>query len=270
VPLSEAHIALDDPGYLLGDGLFETLRARKGNVFRWDLHAERLAAGLSAIGIHSEALILAERAARGLAVEVANENDDVYLRVQVSRTATGEAYVTALARPLPKYPARLYGEGARLAVAAWRRHPADPLAGVKSLSYLPQVWTRRAAQARGFDDALILNTRGKICEASYANVIAGYRNAIYAPSPEEGALDGVTRRVLLAGLDRNEYAMRSRLSWSELETADEVLLVSTLAGVIPVVEIEGVKKRYAGPAGELARRLTMLYVTLLDSEGRPA
>lgn len=264
LPLAEARIALDDPGFLVGDGVFETLRARKGRPFRWDLHAERLAAGLAVVGIGTGELVEAERAVHELAARTGN-GDDVYLRVQISRDAVGEAAVTALARPLPPYPERLYREGARLGISAWRRDPADPLAGVKSLSYLPQVWARREAQARDFDDALIFNSAGRVCEAAHGNVLARCGGRLYAPGPKEGALDGVTRRVLLAELADDDFALQLQLSRGELEEAEEVLLTSTLAGVVPVAEIEGVDRGYAGPSGELARRLARAYETLLDA-----
>ena len=266
LPLAEARIALDDPGFLVGDGVFETLRARHGKLFRWDLHAERLAAGLAAVGIGEGVLAVAKRAAHEIAEHAQiGYADDLYVRVQVSRTATGKGMVTALARPLPQYPERLYREGARLGIAAWRRDPADPLAGIKSLSYLPQVWARRAAQGAGWDDALILNLAGRVCEAAHGNVVARRGRELYAPGPEEGALDGVTRRVLLAHLADEGYALKQKLDRSDLESAGEVMLTSTLAGVIPIAEIEGVDKRYAGATGELARRLTQAYETLLDA-----
>ncbi len=267
LPLAEARVALDDPGFLVGDGIFETLRARRGKLFHWDLYAERLAAGLAAVGIGNEALTVAQRAAHEVAAHAqAGYGDDLYVRVQVSRAAEGAGVVTALARPLPRYPERLYREGASLGIAAWRRDPADPLVGVKSLSYLPQVWARRAAQARGFDDALILNLAGRICEAAHGNVIARRGRNLYAPGPEEGALAGVTRRVLLAQIADDGYVLQYSLQRGELGSAEEFVLTSTLAGVIPVVAIEGVDKRYAAAAGELCRRLTQAYETLLDAD----
>ncbi|HEX5313371.1 MAG TPA: aminotransferase class IV, partial [Gammaproteobacteria bacterium] len=265
LPLAEARIALDSPGFLLGDGVFETLRTRRGRVFRWDLHAARFAKGLAALDIAPAALPIAERAARELAGAAANCEDDLSLRVQVSRDASGIGEVSALIRPLPPRVERLYREGARLAIATSRRDPADPLAGVKSLSYLPQVLARRAARARGFDDALILNTPGRVCEAAHANVIARSGRRLYAPGREEGALDGVTRRVLLDDIAAGEDELQFRLERSELEAAEELVLTSTLAGVIPVASIEGVAKSYAGSAGELARGLARRYEVLLES-----
>lgn len=258
--LEQARVALDDSGYLLGDGVFETLRVRYGRIFRWDLHAERMAHGLAVLEIDEKTLAVAERAAQELAV-VLRDQGDVYLRVQITRDG-----VTALARSLPAYSDRLYLKGARLGVADWRRDPDDPLAGVKTMSYLAQARTRRRAQACGFDDALILNTAGRVCEASYANVVARCGDVILAPGLEEGALDGVTRRVLLDELDDERHASGTRLDWSTLELADEVVLVSTLAGVIPVAQIEGINRDYACADGALARRMTVCYAELLEAE----
>lgn len=265
IALEQARVALDDPGYLLGDGAFETLRSRRGRVLRWDLHAERMAYGLAVLDIDAQALGVAERAVHELAAAARDQND-VYLRVQITRDRAGRGRVTVLARSLPAYPDRLYRQGARLSVADWRRDPDDPLAGVKSMSYLAQVNTRRHARTRGFDDALILNTHGRVCEASYANVMARSGEVILAPGRKEGALDGVTRQVLLDALDAGRYALQARLDWSELESAEEVVLVSTLAGVIPVAHIEGIDRDYIGASGVFARRMTQCYADLLEAE----
>lgn len=263
VPLEEARIPLDDPGFLLGDGVFESLRVRRGKLFRWDLHAERMAEGLAVLDMDRRVLDVAERTVRVLARQGGDE--DGSLRVQVVRRASGAGSVTALLRPLPHYPEHLYRQGARLAVADWRRDPDDPLCRVKSLSFLSQARTRRMAQAGGFDDGLIFNHNGRVSEASYANVIARYGKTVYAPGPREGALGGVTRRVLLDELFPGEYKLQTHLDREELEAADEVMLTSTYAGVIPVASIDAVSAGYAGPSGELTRQLTQRYSTLLDT-----
>ncbi|MDN5865427.1 MAG: D-amino acid aminotransferase, partial [Gammaproteobacteria bacterium] len=60
LPLGEARIALEDPGFLFGDGVFESLRVRRGRPFRWDLHARRLSEGLEVVGIDAGPLNLAQ------------------------------------------------------------------------------------------------------------------------------------------------------------------------------------------------------------------
>lgn len=270
LPLEAATISLSDPGFLLGDGVFETLRARHGRIFDWPGHRERMGQGFAVLGIAHEALATAETALNALTVVAADAFDDMYLRVQVVREpgsdhpAAGRA--SALARPCPVYPENWYRHGVRLGVAALRCDPQAPLAGVKSLSYLPQVLARRDAQARGFDDALILNTKGRVCESAYGNVIARRGHTLYAPGREEGALAGVTRRALLRWAETVGYAVAPRLSWEMLREVEEVVLVSTLAGVVPVAAIEGMDSAYlSGADGALAAAMAAAYEALLNA-----
>ncbi|MGA7966622.1 MAG: aminotransferase class IV, partial [Gammaproteobacteria bacterium] len=194
-----------------------------------------------------------------------------YLRVQVVREAglaqPAGGWVTALVRPLPGYPAHWYDTGVHLGVAEWCSDPHSPLAGVKSLSYLPQVLARRRAQIRGFDDALILTTEGRVCESAHGNVIARLGRTLYAPGREEGALAGVTRDVLLRWAEGNGYEIEIRLPWDVLAEAEEAVLVSTLAGVVSVATVEGLDVRLARSNGELATAMRQAYEELLNGGG---
>lgn len=265
VPLDEASVPLDDPGFLLGDGVFETLRGRHGRLFEWPLHRARMAHGLQVLGIATGVLDTVQSALEAVAAVGASAFDDQYLRVQVVRGADGSSRVTALVRPLPAYPAHWRKSGVRLGVAEWRSEASSPLAGVKSLSYLPQVLARRRAQARGFDDALVLNTDGRVCESAHGNVIARLGDTLYAPGREEGALAGVTRDVLLGWARDNGYEIEIRLPWDVLPMAEEAVLVSTLAGVLPVATVEGLDVRFAGGDGELAAAMSEAYEDMLDA-----
>lgn len=267
MPLAEATVPLSDPGFLLGDGVFETLRARHGRMFDWPRHRERMAHGLDVLGIEQAALKTVDTALAALTDATASTFDDMYLRVQVVRASgpsTTKGTVTALARACPDYPAHWYEQGVRLGVAELRCDPEAPLTGVKSLSYLPQVLARRHAQAQGFDDALILNNEGRVCESAHGNIIARLGRTLYAPGREEGALAGVTRDALLRWADAHGYTIEIRLPWDVLPEAEEVVLVSTLAGVVPVVSIESVDTHFVGGGGELAIAMHEAYEALLN------
>lgn len=269
VPLAEASVPLDDPGFLLGDGVFETLRGRRGRLFEWPRHRARMAHGLEVLGIATAGLETVQEALKALAAVGAGAFDDQYLRVQMVRVPGAGTSIpgrlTALVRPLPEYPAHWYESGVRLGVAEWRCDPRSPLAGVKSLSYLPQVLARRRVQAQGFDDALILNTDGRVCESAHGNVIARLGRTLYTPGREEGALAGVTRDVLLGWARDNGYEIEIRLPWDVLPMADEVVLASTLAGVVPVATVEGLDVRFAGGNGELAAAMRQAYEDMLGA-----
>ncbi len=270
MPLEAATVPLSDPGFLLGDGVFETLRACHGRIFDWPPHRLRMAQGLDVLGIMQETLDTVDRALAAVTAVAAATFDDMYLRVQIVY-GSGSGYpaagwVSALARPCPVYPENWYRHGVRLGVAALRCDPQAPLAGVKSLSYLPQVLARRGAQARGFDDALILNTAGRVCESAHGNVIARRDHTLYAPGREEGALAGVTRRALLQWAETVGYAVEFRLPWEVLREVEEVVLLSTLAGVVPVAVIEGMDSVHlSGADGALAAAMAAVYEALLNT-----
>jgi len=271
MPLAEATVALSSPGFLLGDGVFETLRARHGRLFRPEWHWERMAHGLEVLGIDPGVLETVEIAVHEVCAAAAVSLDDIYLRVQVVREPNGEGpargRVTAIARPCPTYPPHWFRDGVSLGVADLRCDPHAPLSGVKSLSYLPHTLARRRAQGRGFDEALILNTEGHVCESAYGNLIARNEHVLYSPGREEGALDGVTRHVLLDWAKSKGYAVETRLPWTVLAEAEEVVLVSTLAGVVPVAAIEHLPQaRFAGAGGELATKMRAAYESLLDEK----
>ena len=269
LPLAEATVALSSPGFLLGDGVFETLRARHGKIFRPEWHWERMGHGLAVLGIDPAVLATVETAVHDVCAIAAPVLDDIYLRVQVVREPDGDGpahgRVTAIARPCPTYPRHWYRDGVSLGVADLRSDPRAPLSGVKSLSYLPHTLARRRAQGRGFDEALILNTEGRVCESAYGNVIARIERVLYAPGGEEGALDGVTRRTLLDWAKSAGYAVEKRLPWTVLAEAAEVVLVSTLAGVVPVATIEHLPQaHFAGARGELFRAMSAAYEVALN------
>ncbi len=268
-PLSEARVPIVDRGFLLGDGVFETLRAYKGTPFRWDLHRDRLANGVRALGIRTAVLDEADEAVEELAGAAAS--DHAYLRIQVTRDPAvrepedADGVVTGISRPLVPYPQRVYKEGVVVAPVSWRKDPEDPLARVKHLSYLPYLMARREARAAGADDALIRNTAGRFCEASHSNLLAVRGSAVFAPGTDEGALDGVTRRVLLETVEAEGHSVVGALTETNLSSADELMLLNTVGGAVPVDEVKGVSTRLAGARGGLFATLRDAYEELVTT-----
>ncbi len=111
---------------------------------------------------------------------------------------------------------------------------------MKALSYLDNVLARREAEARGADDALLLNTNGDVACASAANLFLLLDGALVTPSVGSGALPGILRGLVAAelaprvGLEVVERAVRPE----ELRAAEEGLLTNALLGVVPLTEVE--------------------------------
>lgn len=278
VPLHEARVPLRDRGFLLGDGIFETLRTHDGAIHQAPLHAQRLRQGVRALGLPEPAADEAWRALESLRRDAVGKiGPSLYLRLTVT-TGQAEAYagapgryaVYAFARPLQPYPTAHYEPGIRVAVASMRKPRSGPLVGVKTLSSLPHVAARREARARGAHDAILLNDRGRVCEATTSNVLAVRRGRLHAPGPKEGAVDGVTRRRLVEAARSQGLTVETSLTLRELMAAHEVILTNTIGGVVPVAKVLGTSRRPAGSSGPIYKLLSEAYRRALEGGGARA
>ncbi len=230
-----ARISPADRGFTLGDGLFETLRATAGTIHRLPAHLARLRHGAEVLGLPLPSLDWADALARTLA---ANGLTDAVLRLTVSRGA-GPRGVLPPADPIPTVligaaPLPAPAPPARLIIAtATRRNEHSPLCGIKSLNYLDNIIARQEAAQRGADDALLLNTAGRVAESTIANVFAVLDGALVTPPLAEGALPGVMRAAVLA-----EGAVERPLTPQDLERAQEIFLTSSL-GIRSVAGLGG-------------------------------
>ncbi|MGU3493829.1 aminotransferase class IV [Xanthobacteraceae bacterium A53D] len=248
IDAATARIAPGDRGFTLGDGLFETLSVRHGRPERLEAHLARLSAGAEVIGLPLPSLDLA--AIASALVEASGLADGV-LRLTVTR-GEGPRGVLPPAQPNPTLlvtlaPRAAPAGPARLCVAGiTRRNEHSPLARIKSLNYLDNILARQEAQARGCDDALLLNTQGRVAESTIANVFAVLDGRLVTPPLAEGALPGVMRAEIL-----NLGAVEAPLAVNDLLAADEVFLSSSL-GLRSVTSLE-TRSYGAFPAAEQLR-----------------
>lgn len=268
LPAAAPALPVADRAFQLGDGVFETLRVRRGVPVELDGHLRRLHAGLDTLEIRLHwsdteiAAAIAETVAR-------NAPADAAVRVTVSRGApesrgllpTGwrdvRATVVVQAWPNAGVPAQVLERGLRAIVSTARRDPSSPLAGVKTISRAEYVWTKLEADRAGVDDAISLTLDGHVAEATTASLAVVMGNVLRTPPLSTGVLAGTTRDWLLSadgaaaiGLDTGEAAF----GLDELLGADEAILCSSVAGILPLVEVDG-RPIGEGRPGPWARRL---------------
>jgi len=246
VPEDEARISILDRGFLYGDGMYETLRLYDGVPFRLAAHLRRLeeAASVLRLPLRDSAEALENGLRR---VVEANGISDGLARITVSRGAAPgmelprAPSITTVIRvhPLPDY-AVLQRTGVRAGIARTVHNKPLPLAAVKSLNCLPNILALAEVQARGMDEALLLNEAGRIAEAAMRNVFIIADAELRTPPLSEGLLPGVTRAALLeiaptCGLRPTEVP----LSEDACLNAEEMFLASSGAELLPVIELEG-------------------------------
>lgn len=258
----EARLSVFDPGFLYGQGLFETMRAYQGRVFRLDSHIQRLLNSLALIGIDAplEPASLKEAVKRCL-----KENDlkDAYVRLTIWQGEDNKVKVRAIAKPY-RFPGKEdYQKGFRVMLSSFRQNEFSALCRVKSANYLHLLLAYQEARKNNFDEALLLNTRGFLAEASRANIFLVKDNCLITPALDCGCLPGITRDTVLA-LARKEKikAIEARLTLEDLERAREAFLTNSLIEVMPLVSLDG-KPVNKGKPGEITQRILKRYRALI-------
>jgi branched-chain amino acid aminotransferase len=265
-PADGAHVSAFDRGFLLGDGIFETLRAKGGRPLELDEHVSRLqrsARGLEIDLPADIATILAAGIAELIAAESLGGTDvEASIRITVSRgpfrgrgiLPTDEAppaTVVIHVWPASAVPVGHLENGLHLVTSGVRRDPLSPLAALKTTSRAEYVFARLEARRAGADDALFLTIDGLLSEATSANLFLvrgsadrGSRDRgtvqLATPSLDCAILPGTTRSWLLGWAVRvGLRPFEGHLTPVDLAEADEAFLCSSVAGVLPVTRFEG-------------------------------
>jgi branched-chain amino acid aminotransferase len=248
---SEVWIDPADPGFLFGDGLFETLRVDGGRARDVPAHLERLISGLRRIRIEipEDAGALAgavETVARAAPRPVAR------MRITVTPGRDGEPTRLITAAPYEPPGEDLYREGVAVCLLPqYRIDSAGPLIGLKSLCYQANRLALHHAEKLRAWEALLTNERDRLVEGSRSNVALVFPSGVFTPPQSDGCLPGTVRRRLL---ERGLLSERS-LSSEDLAAASEVLLMNSLIGVLPVSRINS--RRI--PLGPVAIRLRQVW-----------
>ncbi len=260
LPADARHLSVFDRGFQLGDGVFETLRARAGHPTELDAHLARL--HRSAVGLDIELPAdVDDLLARGIGSLLATDGldgpgGDASIRITVSRgpfwargvlppSDGARATIAIQAWPVVAAPADHLERGLHLVASSVRRDPRNPLATLKTTSRAEYVYARLEARRAGADDALFLTIDDHLSEGTSANLFllrsstAGEQE-LATPSLDCAILPGTTRSWLLDWAARvGLRPVEARLRRADLAGADEAFLSSSVAGILPVTAFEG-------------------------------
>jgi branched-chain amino acid aminotransferase len=271
----EAVVSVFDRGFLFGDGIFESMRAHQGRIFRMERHLDRLRRSALLIDLR---LARKPEALPGAIAELlaANGLEDARVRVTITRGpgrpgdyvgAPGPPTVVIAAQAFQEIDPALRRAGVEVGIPERRQIPPNVLdPAIKSTSRLSSVLARREVAGRGAFEAILLDAEGFLTEGTVSNlfVVAGGR--LLTPSLPTGCLPGVTRGAVIElaagrGLDVTE----ARLPATVLTTAEEVFLTNTSWEVLPAVRVDG-RPVGAGRPGPISREMQERYKDLVISE----
>jgi branched-chain amino acid aminotransferase len=276
VERSKAVVSIFDHGLLYGDGIFEGIRAYGGSVFRLDDHVERLYDSAKAIHLK---IPMTKHEMTETILETLRKNRlrDGYVRVVVTR-GTGdmgvdpslcreptvfiiaESVATSLG---PKEPKVL-----KVIMASIRRDFVDSTSHeMKSLNYMNSILAKLEANNAGADDAVLLDHRGLVSEATVTNIFIVKDGKVSTPSSAAGILHGITRnRIIKLCSDLGLEVQERDITPFELQTADEVFLAGTKSEIRAVGSIGG-SRVGSGGVGPITRQLYQEFGKLVLRRG---
>ncbi|MCM3900385.1 MAG: aminotransferase class IV [Pyrinomonadaceae bacterium] len=261
VEATKARVAPVSSAMLYGRGVFTTVAIYNGTPFLWPNHWRRLMdhAGRLAIdcsgcteqgvGEALKKLISVNRVGDGRArvILLARSGRDFWKTKIPGGKKTDLLIMTGEAQKVPQ-------AGMSLAVSPYRLNTSSPLTGIRSLNYLEQVLSWEEAQAREFDEAVMLNERGEIVSVTMANIFWVKDGTVYTPTLSTGALAGVTRAAVIELANKHFIPLIEGVhELSDLTEADEIFLTSAGLGLAIVTTFDF--RRYSIVAGSVAVRL---------------
>jgi branched-chain amino acid aminotransferase len=261
LPVEDSRLSPGQAGVICGWGLFTTIRIVKGEAFSYERHWRRLEKDAAIIRlpmpysgpkvrVHLQDVIRANKVTEGCARIYLIYNQVGMWRSEEQMPQVDLIIYTA---PLPEYR-----EPVRLGIRQHGRHASSPLAGVKSISWLPNVWAVAEAQKEGFDEVVLLNERGEVAECTAANIFVVKGEKVLTPPLMSGCLEGVTRGILMEIAPEAGVALvEQTLKPEDFATADEIFISSTNRNIISVGEIAG--QKIPNAPGTVTKRLDELF-----------
>jgi branched-chain amino acid aminotransferase len=267
---SEAKISVFDSGFLLGDGVWEGIRPHNNRLIHFNNHIDRLFDGASSIAmkIHLnkeeiKAAILGTLKKNGM-------TSDTHIRLIVSRGLKSTPYQhpkVTVSEPtiviIPEYKKpneETFDKGIRLASVKTRRDFTVQDPKINSLSKMNCISACIEAENLGVDEGLMSDPNGFVSTCNSTNFFIVTNNEVWTSSGEF-CLNGVTRgSVIKLCRDNGIIVFQKDFSIEEVLKADEAFVTGTFAGIIPVVEIDGISFKKGG----ITKRLSNLYRNHVD------
>ena len=278
VPLSEAKVGIMTHALHYGTGIFEGIRGNWNPekevtyIFRLREHYERLLRGCRLLMIDIPYSLEDLCNITVELIERCGYTEDLYIRPLAYKSAERVANLKLqdldndfclIAVPFGSY---LGTDILRCCTSSWRRvdDPMIPARFKISGIYVNSILAKTEATLAGFDEAIILNQDGHVCEGSGENIFLAIDGKLYTPPLEDNVLPGITRDTVmqLAQSELGIEVAERTIDRSEIYMADECFLTGTAAHLTPVVEVDNRKIR-DGSVGPISSKLQKMYFDIV-------
>lgn len=238
VPSSQAVISIEERGFRLGDGIFETIRVVKGKPYLWPAHFDRLQLGMRIFQI-SPSKEVENLPTIIQALLSKNQISEGMIRISLSRGIGSTGYLphpdadpTCVVQVTHGFPKANQG------IKLWNTNDYHGYGlPVKSMQCLPYILARMEAVKQGCFEALLTHSKGWVAETSSANIFWVKDKTIYTPHLQTGIIGGVIRKRLI---ELSPYQVKEgKYLLSQLQEAEEVFISNVSCLITPVQAIEG-------------------------------
>lgn len=272
IPWRDAKLHVLTHGLHYASSVFEGERVYNGSVFKLTEHSERLVHSAKRMGF---SMTYDAKAIDQATIETVAANNivDGYVRPVAWRGSemmgvSAQQNTIHLAIATWQWPSYFDPEarmkGIKLSTAPWRRPAPDtaPTDAKAAGLYMICTMSKHEAEAKGFHDALMLDYRGRVAEATGANIFLVIDGELHTPEPD-CFLDGITRRTVIELAQARGIKVIERAIWpDELSKATEIFLTGTAAEVTPVGQIDAL----TFTPGEISRQMIEDYTATVTGQ----
>ncbi len=257
-PLCNAKVSIQDRGFCYGDGLFVTLRASKGKIFRLEQHIDRLFKSLSQIFIELPMTrielmkVVQETLAR-------NKYKEAIIRLTVTRGETQSHIqvdsdvpptLVVNIRSFTPLPKAAYKKGIRIKLFQERANLTNGLRQrLKSCNYLSNILVKELSNRKDFMEGVVVDPDFGVTEGTTSNIFIVKQGILKTPPTSPYVLGGMTRQVVLEIARAHKIPFQEeRISLEGLLEADEVFITNTGIEIVPAIQIDsqGIGNRKPG------------------------
>ena len=272
----DAKVSVFDHGLLYGDGIFEGIRAYNGRIFKLTEHTNRFFDCAKAILLDIPHTV---EEINEIVLETCRRNNiqDGYIRLVATRGVGDlgispanckKTFIFCIAATISLYPEEMYKTGIPVITAQQRRNNptiVDPQ--IKSLNYLNNILAKMEANYAGAQEAIMLAQSGVVAECTADNIFIVKEGVIYTPPCYCGALDGITRRTIMALAKKAGYELHEKeFTLFNVYNADECFLTGTGAECIPVTTADH-RTIGSGKIGPITEKILTLYREYVRTTG---
>ncbi len=265
-----AKIPVSDRGFAFGDGVFETLRSYKGNIFMFSRHLDRLFTSLKALRFNYS---FDRDHVRDVVKKTLKKNrllkSDAYIKIMVTRgehlgdfsfTGKHDPSLIIITKKLSVPSPAFYSRGVDIISSTIKRTPAgNPAYTHKLMNYFENLYAKNEALSKNAYEAFFLTADKLVLEGAVTNIFIVRGSTVYTPSLSQNILPGVTRSTVIGLCWKNDIRVREKkLHYRDLIDAAEVFLTNSIIEILPVkkVDIHSVR---GSVLGEITSRLVNLY-----------